>query len=141
VDVGGVVAAVVPYLSALAGAYGSAVVARVTQDGPDAAADATVNLGRRLLRRLVTAPHSGQAIGAAVSELGEHPDDEDLAAVVRVRLKTAMADDPALMAEVAQILAEAGVGGGKFRVAVSSSQGVQVGDHNTQTNTFGPTPR
>jgi hypothetical protein len=140
VDVGGVVAAVVPYLGALAGAYGSAVVARVTEDGPEAAADATVSLGRRLLRRLLTAPHSGQAIGAAVTELGEHPDDEDFAAVMRVQLKKAMADDPTLMAEIAQILTEAGPGGNSS-VAVSSSQGVQVGDHNTQTNTFGPTPR
>ena len=31
----------------------------------------------------------------------------------------------------------AGSLGGKYAVTISNSQGVQVGDHNTQTNTFG----
>ena len=35
---------------------------------------------------------------------------------------------------------EAGSGSGKYTVMVRDSQGVQVGDHNTQTNTFGPRP-
>ena len=34
----------------------------------------------------------------------------------------------------------AGSQGGKYAVVVSGSQGVQVGDHNTQANTFGPGP-
>ncbi|WP_275423717.1 RIP homotypic interaction motif-containing protein [Virgisporangium ochraceum] len=29
---------------------------------------------------------------------------------------------------------------GKYTVTVTGSQGVQVGDSNTQTNTFGPLP-
>jgi hypothetical protein len=33
---------------------------------------------------------------------------------------------------------EAGARSGKYVVAVHNSQGVQVGDHNTQTNTFEP---
>jgi hypothetical protein len=33
---------------------------------------------------------------------------------------------------------EAGSRSGKYLVSVRDSQGVQVGDHNTQTNTFGP---
>ena len=32
----------------------------------------------------------------------------------------------------------AGSQSGKYTVDVRGSQGVQVGDHNTQTNTFGP---
>ncbi len=35
---------------------------------------------------------------------------------------------------------EAGSRSGKYLVAVHDSQGVQVGDHNTQTNTFGAPP-
>ena len=35
---------------------------------------------------------------------------------------------------------EAGSRTGKYAVTVRDSQGVQVGDHNTQTNTFGPRP-
>jgi hypothetical protein len=34
----------------------------------------------------------------------------------------------------------AGSRSGKYAVTVRDSQGVQVGDHNTQTNTFGPGP-
>ena len=35
---------------------------------------------------------------------------------------------------------EAGSRSGKYLVAVRDSQGVQVGDYNTQTNNFGPPP-
>ena len=34
----------------------------------------------------------------------------------------------------------AGSRSGKYLVAVHGSQGVQIGDHNTQTNAFGPRP-
>jgi RIP homotypic interaction motif len=36
------------------------------------------------------------------------------------------------------LLDEAGARSGKYTVMVSDSQGVQVGDHSTQTNNFGP---
>jgi hypothetical protein len=39
-----------------------------------------------------------------------------------------------------ELLDAAGSRAGKYQVAVSGSQGVQVGDHNTQVNTFGPGP-
>jgi hypothetical protein len=49
--------------------------------------------------------------------------------------------DPELVA-AAQVLMrlvdEAGSRSGNYAVTVRDSQGVQVGDHNTQTNTFGP---
>ena len=35
---------------------------------------------------------------------------------------------------------EAGTRAGKYLVTVQDSQGVQVGDRNTQTNIFGPGP-
>lgn len=35
---------------------------------------------------------------------------------------------------------EAGSRSGKYLITVHGSQGVQIGDHNTQTNTFGPPP-
>jgi hypothetical protein len=140
VDIGAVVAAVVPYLSALAGAYGHAVIEKVSDESADAAADATVGIGRRILRRLLAIPHAGQAIGAAVTDLAEHPDDEDFTAGVRAQVKKAIAADPALLAEIAQLLADAEADPGKYRVAVSGSQGVQIGDHNTQANTFGVQP-
>lgn len=110
VDVGGVVAAVVPYLAALAGAYGGAVVERVSQEGTDAAADATVGLGRRLLRRLLSAGKpQREAIEAAVIDLGEHPDDEDFQYALRAQLKKALAADTGLRCELVELLNTAGV--------------------------------
>jgi hypothetical protein len=38
------------------------------------------------------------------------------------------------------LLDQAGSRSGKYMVSVRDSQGLQVGDHNTQTNTFGPGP-
>lgn len=37
-----------------------------------------------------------------------------------------------------RLVDEAGSAAGKYQVVVHGSQGVQVGDHNTQHNTFGP---
>ena len=49
--------------------------------------------------------------------------------------------DPALVAAaqaLMSLLDAAGTQSGKYTVTIEGSQGVQVGDHNTQTNTFGP---
>jgi hypothetical protein len=37
-----------------------------------------------------------------------------------------------------RLVDEAGSAAGKYQVVVHGSHGVQVGDHNTQHNTFGP---
>jgi hypothetical protein len=39
-----------------------------------------------------------------------------------------------------ELVDAAGARAGKYQVTVTGSQGVQVGDHNTQTNTFGAGP-
>jgi RIP homotypic interaction motif len=49
------------------------------------------------------------------------------------------AADPRIVAAAQQLLAlvdEAGARSGKYRVNMREAQGVQVGDYNTQTNTF-----
>ncbi|GAA4263881.1 hypothetical protein GCM10022255_112440 [Dactylosporangium darangshiense] len=124
----------VPYLSAAAGAYGAAVVQRVGDGASDATADAALGLGRRLARRLFGSSRSEQ-VRAAVVEVAERPGDEVLADLLRAQVRAALAEDPALAAEVAAMLTTAT--GRKFTVTVSGSQGIQVGDGNTQTNTFG----
>lgn len=51
------------------------------------------------------------------------------------------AGDASLLAAAQALLSlvdEAGARSGKYVVTVQDSQGVQVGDRNTQTNTFGP---
>lgn len=137
VDVGEVVSAVLPYVTRTAAAYGSAVVQRVSDQASDATADATVGLGRRLLRRLFGSSRSVQ-VREAVTEVGQRSDDPALVEVLGAQLRVALAADPQLASDVVRLLAQAGVDGGRFQVMVSGGQGVQVGDHNTQTNSFLP---
>ncbi|BCJ65686.1 hypothetical protein GCM10009779_02710 [Polymorphospora rubra] len=132
--------AVVPFLSAAAGVYGSAVVQRVTDRGADVTADVAVGWGRRLMGLFLGSSRSAQ-VGAAVTDVAENPDDEAFTAALFAQVRRALAEDDRLAGEVAAILAEAGVAGGsKFTVTVSGSTGVQVGDHNTQTITMAPPP-
>lgn len=124
----------VPFLSAVAGAYGGAVVQRVTDQGADAAADATVGWGRRLLARLLGSPR-GRQVGDAVTDLGENADDPAFTAAVYAQVKRALAEDAELAGQIAALVAEAPAeaAAGKYRVTVTGSTGVQVGDGNTQT--------
>jgi hypothetical protein len=115
-------------------------VKRVADEAGDASADATVTLGRRLLRRLFASSRSAQ-IEASVVELAARPDDEASADVVRAQVRRALTEDADLAATLVRMLADAGAIGGDRSVTVTGSQGVQVGDHNTQTNTFGPPAR
>ncbi|MFI6131180.1 hypothetical protein [Micromonospora sp. NPDC051141] len=127
---------VMPYVTAVAGAYGGAVVQRVVDQSADATADAGLGVGRRLLRRLLGSGRSAQ-IGQAVTEVGEQPDDETGRELLRALVMKALSEDTGLATDVARVLADAGVPGA---VTVIGSQGVQVGSHNTQTNHFGLSP-
>lgn len=73
-----------PFLSAVAGAYGGAVVQRVTDQGADAAAGVTVGWGRRLMARLLGSSR-GRQVGEAVTDLGENADDPAFTAAVWAR--------------------------------------------------------
>src|SRR5947208_1429140 len=126
-----------PYLSAVVRAYGAHVVERVQDEAPDAAADATVGLGKRLLARLLRRGQSRPALVEAVADLAANPDDEDFAAAVRAQVRKALAADGELAQQWEQLLADAPPAAGKYAVTVRHAQGVQVGDHNEQTNTFG----
>ena len=128
---------VLPYVSAVAGAYGGAVLDRVRDQVSDAGADATVSLGRRLLLRLLGRSESAAAIEGAVVDLAEYPSDEDFQAAVRAQIKKALRDDAQLRTDLAALLADAQASGGISGVMITDSQGVQVGNQNIQTNTFG----
>jgi hypothetical protein len=132
VDVGEVAGAVVPFLSAAAGAYGSAVVEKVREEGTEAAADATVAVGRRLLGRFLRSSRSTQ-VAAVVTELGENPGDDAFMTAVFAQVKRALAEDAGLAEEVSAIVAGAPVSGGRFVVTVTGSTGVQVGNNNAQS--------
>jgi len=62
-------------------------------------------------------------------------------APLAAELTAAGADGDADLVAAAQelmiLVDEAGSRSGKYGIAIRDSQGVQIGDHNTQTNTFG----
>jgi hypothetical protein len=125
----------VKFVIAVARQYGAAVLDHVEDDATDAAADATVTVGRRLLRRLLGRPESRDAIGSAVTDAAEHPDEEDYTAVLRVQIRKALEADPQLASDVAGMLANAGVSivaSGDRAVAAQDISGIVLtGDHST----------
>lgn len=131
---------VVPYVSATAAAYGGAALQRTADAVEDAAVDATVGLGKRLLRRLLASNRSAQ-VQAAVAEVAQEPTDEAATGVLRAQLLKAVTDDPGLADDLRHILRNAGVLGDEHRTTISHSQGIQVGTGNVQHNNHLPRPR
>lgn len=91
-----------PAVSAAAGAYGVAVLTRAQ----DAAADATVGLGQRIVQAVWRrAGETGRAeLERAVVEHAGDPEDPDTVAALRTVLKRALRDDPALREELAALV-------------------------------------
>ncbi|GAA4261814.1 hypothetical protein [Dactylosporangium darangshiense] len=125
--------AVVPYVTAAIGAYGTAVVDRARDAAADATADAMVGLGRRLLCRFLRHDGSSVAVGAAVQDVAEDLQDPDRVAALRSQLRKALAADPQLAAEVAALLpGTAMTAAGPRSVTVQHNTGVvQTGDGST----------
>ena len=117
-----------PYLTAAIGAYGAAVLTRAE----DAAADATANLGRRMLRA-VWHRRAGQRaeLERVVYEVAEDPDDTGRCGSLRNQIKRAVREDTDLLRELADLLAAAPPGsviGNKFgkRAAVATGPGTAI---------------
>ena len=91
-----------PYLTAAVSAYGGAVLSRAE----DAAADATANLGRRILQAVWhrRAEPDQAALEAAVQDAAEDAGDTDAAAALRQQMKRALREDPELLKEFADLL-------------------------------------
>jgi hypothetical protein len=117
----------------------AAGVASALQDG----ASAAVKDAYARLKTLVTKRFAGRAKGELV--LAEHEAapqtwEKPLAAELSATGAEGDADLVAAAQALMRLVDEAGSRSGKYVVAVRGSQGVQVGDHNVQTNTFGPRP-
>ncbi|MEU4228053.1 hypothetical protein AB0F17_27500 [Nonomuraea sp. NPDC026600] len=141
-DIPGLVAELSPYVAAAVGAYGAAVLDKVT----DESADTTVVWGRRVLQRVFGAKKAEDAPDA-LRDLADNPDDADLQAVLRVAIDRALQGDDELAREVQRLIDEARRRSSCYGLNVSvnasaSDQAQQaIQGHGTQTNTFHGTTR
>jgi hypothetical protein len=117
----------------------AAGAASALQDGTAAAVkDAYARL-KALVKRRFTGRSNAELV------LAEHEAaPQTWQAPLAAELSAAGADADADLVAAAQALMglvdEAGSRSGKYAATVLDSQGIQVGDHNTQTNTFGLRP-
>lgn len=93
-----------PFVGAAIARYSAAVL----RDSEESAADATVSLGRRILKRVFG---RGEASGA-LADLAQDPDDADLQAALRVELRRLLVEDGQMADQVRRILREAPSSGG-----------------------------
>ena len=117
----------------------AAGTAAAVQDGASAAVKGAYVRLRDAVRKRLASRADGELV------LARHEADPQIwRAPLAAELMQAGAGDDTGLAAAAQALMElvdaAGVRSGKYAVTISGSQGVQVGDQNTQTNTFGPGP-
>ena len=117
----------------------AAGAASALQDG----ASAAVKDAYARLKALVTRRFAGRAKAELV--LAEHQAapqtwEEPLAAELSAAGAESDADLVAAAQALMSLVDEAGSRAGKYVLTVRDSQGVQVGDHNTQTNIFRPGP-
>ncbi|MEO6087693.1 MAG: hypothetical protein ABIQ18_31740 [Umezawaea sp.] len=96
--------AVVPYVTAAAGAYGGAVLTKLQEQS----ADATVRTGGSLLRRLLRQEKSAPALEAAVLDLAEDTGDPDRQGALRLQIRKLLTEDEELRAEISDVLERAG---------------------------------
>jgi hypothetical protein len=113
----------------------AAGAASALQDATSSAVkDAYARLTARVKKRLAAQPDGDLVLARHESapQAWEGPLAAELSAA-------GAGDDPELVATAQALMSlvdEAGSRSGKYAVAIRDSQGVQVGDHNTQTNTF-----
>jgi hypothetical protein len=88
-----------PYLTAAIGAYGVAVLAKAR----DRVADATVELGRQILRRIFGTRGEGD-LPAVIADLAANPDDPDLQGALRVQVRKALGADTHMADDVREML-------------------------------------
>jgi tetratricopeptide (TPR) repeat protein len=93
-----VAAEMMPYVSAAVSADGGAVLAQVRDD----AADATVRLGGRLLRRVFGARSPEEPLPEPLAALVAAPDDPDALATLRRALGEELSASPVLAGDVSQ---------------------------------------
>jgi len=115
----------------------TAGAASALQDGASAAVKDRYAQLKSLVKKRFAGRPKGELVLAeyeAAPQTWEAPLAAELSAAGAEGDVNLLAAAQALMS----LIDEAGTRSGKYLVTVHDSQGVQVGDHNTQTNTFGP---
>jgi len=117
----------------------AAGAASALQDGAsDAVKNAYARLKALVAKRLADRP-KGELV-LAEHEAAPQTWEKPLAAELSASGAEGDADLVGAAQALMSLVDEAGSRSGKYLVAVHGSQGVQIGDHNTQTNAFGPRP-
>jgi hypothetical protein len=130
--------AVVDPVSLIVAALAAGAVAGAQNTATDAVKDAYAGL-KELVRRRLSGRTSGE------QALAQHDDKpQQASAVLEAELVAAGVSDDAAVVDAAQrlmaLLDPTGARVEKYAVDLPWAQGVQVGDHNTQTNTFSTPP-
>ena len=126
------VSLIVGALAVCAGEAGKAVVSEAVKDG------------YARLKALVRARFAERPTGEAALAQYEVKPEQWAGALEAELVEIRAGEDPAVIEAAQRVMASADPDGareGRYRVDLRGAQGVQVGDHNTQTNTFGgPSP-
>lgn len=121
----------------------SAIIAAALTSGVAAvsagtASGAVLGAYHRLRSALVARLPGEEAVSTLFDEVENHPEKADILVHQVLRAERARIDDELYQRarELLDTLSDSGDGRSKYRVDISRSQGIQVGDHNLQTNTF-----
>lgn len=126
-------------VSLIVAALAAGAVAGTQSTATEAVKDAYAGFKALVRRRL-----AGQPLGEAALERHESTPEVWQGALEAELVEADAGRDAALVKAAQQLMAlldAAGSQEGKYRVDVRGAQGVQVGDDNTQTNTFTPPGR
>ncbi len=130
--------AVVDPVSLIVAALAAGAVAGAQNTATDAVKDAYTGL-KELVRRRLSGRTSGEQ---ALAQHDDNPRQAD--EVLEAELVAVGAGDDTAVVDAAQrlmaLLDPTGAQAGKYVVDIHDAQGVQVGDHNVQTNTFSTPP-
>ena len=137
VEVDQLLSVAVPYILGAIRSYRIRVLDDIAEGVPGAAADATVRMGKRLLRSLLSREDRRPMIETAVRDFVDDPEDKDFEAAIRAQIKAAIRNDRQLAAEWEALIRAAPQVGNNKALNAQSVQGAQVGDFNQQTNYFG----
>ncbi|GIG85115.1 hypothetical protein [Plantactinospora endophytica] len=122
-DVAHTASAVMPYATAVVAAYGKDTVDKIRELAIAHASDATVNLGQQLLNRILRREQSRASIEEAINYAAGGEKDGD--AALRLQIRQALADDAALVRDIAAMLPPADIEAvGERSIVIEQNSGI-----------------